>query len=264
MKERIFSAILLIFIAVPIIIAGGRIFAVAMSVLGLFALKEVIDLKKSHGVIPRFMQFLYYLSLFGIIFAMPFDSLHYGTIFVQFISFLILLFFLPTLFYSSKRYNTKDAFYFLGMILFLGFAFHSIIIFRMNNLWMFLYFLLIPIMTDNFSFLFGTLFGKHHIAPSISPNKTIEGSIFGTLFATIVCSGFYFYTVSSEYLLYVIAMTVLLSVISQMGDLFFSKIKRENGVKDFSNLIPGHGGILDRFDSIIVAAIAFSFIIYYL
>lgn len=264
MKERIISAIFLILIAIPIVIAGDKVFAVSMGVLGLLSLKEILDLKKSHGVVPNFMQFLFYISLLGVIFITPFDPTYFGNILIPFISFLLLLYLLPTLFYSSKQYTTKDAFYFLGVNLFLGLAFHSIILFRMKSLWLFLYFLLIPIITDNFAFLFGSLLGKHRLAPSISPLKTIEGSIFGTFFATIICSGFYFYFVSPEHFVFIIILTIVLSIVSQMGDLFFSKIKRENGVKDFSNLIPGHGGILDRFDSIIVTAIAFAIVMFYL
>ena len=93
--------------------------------------------------------------------------------------------------------------------------------------------------------------GKHKLIPNVSPNKTIEGSLIGTLVSVIFCSLFYLYQVDpAANIIVVILITLILNIFSQLGDLFFSAIKREYGIKDFSNLMPGHGGILDRFDSL--------------
>ena len=75
----------------------------------------------------------------------------------------------------------------------------------------------------------------------------------GTLVPTI----FYYYFISAEPIWFLLIMSFILSFISQLGDLLFSKIKRENDIKDFSNLIPGHGGVLDRFDSAICVVLAY-------
>ena len=100
--------------------------------------------------------------------------------------------------------------------------------------------------------------GKNKLAPSISPHKTIEGFIGGALMGTFVATTFYFTVIDSNISLVILILTTaFLSVIGQLGDLVFSSIKRTYGVKDFSNLIPGHGGILDRLDSIIFVILAF-------
>ena len=87
--------------------------------------------------------------------------------------------------------------------------------------------------------------------PCYKSEKTIEGSLIGTIMATIIGSCFYNIMVNDIDLLAIIFISLLLSIVSQIGDLFFSSIKRYFDKKDYSNLIPGHGGILDRLDSVI-------------
>lgn len=122
----------------------------------------------------------------------------------------------------------------------------------------FLLVFLAPWITDTFAYFGGRLFGKHKLIPSVSPKKTVEGAICGTLFCTVVC---FFYGYGLEklfektYALYMFAvMGFLISVVSQIGDLIFSLIKRRYGIKDFGIIFPGHGGVLDRFDSVIATA----------
>ena len=103
-------------------------------------------------------------------------------------------------------------------------------------------------------------FGRHKLIPHVSPKKTWEGSIGGSVIATVGVSIFYHYLVSPANWKIVLGIFIL-SVMGQIGDLIFSKIKRENDIKDFSNLIPGHGGILDRLDSTI--AIMLGYLIIY-
>ena len=101
--------------------------------------------------------------------------------------------------------------------------------------------------------------GKHKLAPELSPKKTIEGSIGGVLGCVIV---FYVYayvvfrvTDLTPRWISVGIFGVLISILAQMGDLLMSKIKRETGIKDFGKVFPGHGGMLDRFDSMLPTAI---------
>ncbi|MBN2729998.1 MAG: phosphatidate cytidylyltransferase [Bacteroidales bacterium] len=106
---------------------------------------------------------------------------------------------------------------------------------------------------DTFAYLGGKLFGKTPLAPKISPKKTIEGLISGILFAVgslLVYN--YFYPFAQQ--LNIILFVVLMCLTATLGDLIQSKLKREAGVKDSGNLIPGHGGILDRMDSILLTA----------
>ncbi|MCR6515273.1 MAG: phosphatidate cytidylyltransferase [Clostridium sp.] len=120
-------------------------------------------------------------------------------------------------------------------------------------------------MTDTAAYYSGKLFGKHKLCPKVSPKKTIEGSIGGILGATLFSGVFgiiianYGVNVMATYNYFIIG--ALCGVFSQFGDLVASSIKRYVGLKDYSHLIPGHGGILDRFDSILFSGVI---VFYYL
>lgn len=110
--------------------------------------------------------------------------------------------------------------------------------------------------TDTFALFSGMAFGKHPLAPQISPKKTREGAIGGFLFAIV--SGVALYYLQSLWkadysIIRYVGAAMLGSVTGQIGDLVASSIKREANIKDFSKLIPGHGGLLDRLDSILFA-----------
>lgn len=119
-------------------------------------------------------------------------------------------------------------------------------------------------MCDTTAYYSGRFFGKHKLNPEVSAKKTIEGSIGGLLGSTVFC-GIYGYVVinvfgfNSILLYHYIIIGALCGIFSQFGDLVASSVKRHAGVKDYSNLIPGHGGILDRFDSIIYSAVLIFF-----
>lgn len=256
MLKRILSAIFLIVVLVPIVLAGGKVFSLAVGILSLLGFKEILDLKKSHTKYPSVLVLISMILLLFLIFYEL--ELHPFGISYTVIAILCIIYLLPTLLeFKNEKYETKDAFYILGFLLFLGISFHAVIVYRNRDLNLFLYLILISILTDTFALFIGKFLGKRKIAPTISPNKTIAGSVGGTLFGTIIPSIFYYFMVSKKEWYIILLVTILLSVASQLGDLFFSKIKRENGVKDFSNLIPEHGGVLDRFDSLIFVVLAF-------
>ena len=115
--------------------------------------------------------------------------------------------------------------------------------------------------TDTFAYFTGMLLGKHKLIPDVSPKKTVEGSVGGVVFC-VLSMLLYGYIVSrltdgavvANYLVLGIS-GVLISVVSQIGDLLMSAIKRAYGVKDFGRLFPGHGGVLDRFDSVMAVSL---------
>ena len=106
--------------------------------------------------------------------------------------------------------------------------------------------------TDIGAYLIGRQFGSHLLAPQVSPKKTVEGSIGGLLFSIAVAFVFWRLVGGATWIIYTI-LGVIIGISAQIGDLFESALKRSAGVKDSGKLIPGHGGILDRFDSLIFA-----------
>lgn len=133
---------------------------------------------------------------------------------------------------------------------------------RLNQLDGGKYVIIIPIvaafLSDAFALFAGMLFGKHKLAPELSPKKTVEGSIggfFGAVLGMVVYGMILRFTFKLEVNYLILAVYGLLgSLVSQLGDLSFSYIKRQYKIKDFGNIFPGHGGVLDRFDSVIFCA----------
>lgn len=256
MKKRVISAIVMLAICIPIIWVGGSVFRIGVGLVSVLALKELIDLKKSHQEIPLVVQLLAVASQLLLILS-EYDA--YSILFgisYKGVAILLLALLLPTLYYKKDKYTTSDALYLIGSVLLIGTSFNTMILVRAFSLYKFLYLILIFILTDTFAYICGRAFGQHKLIPHVSPNKTIEGSVSGTIIGTVGASVFYHFLVSPINYKVVIA-TFVLSIIGQFGDLIFSKIKRENDIKDFSNLIPGHGGILDRLDSTIAIMLGY-------
>lgn len=175
------------------------------------------------------------------------------------------------------------------IINYIGLGAASITILRYLGVRFIVYVALISMFTDIFAYFFGIKFGKHKIAPRISPKKSWEGAVSGTIFGTLIAASFaIFYGVifspegflgdlfnpegyltifdnftrlGNEPLIVqasiILPITLLGSIAAQIGDLVASKLKRNYDIKDFGNIFPGHGGVLDRFDSIIFIGIMF-------
>ena len=134
---------------------------------------------------------------------------------------------------------------------FIGFAY-----LRKIDMNLIIYLFLVSMITDVFAYLIGIKFGKHRLAEHISPKKSIEGAIGGLVFGAVIATLFAYYVHVFDFnFVLILLLSMVLSCISQIGDLIASKFKREAGIKDYSNILPGHGGILDRFDSSMFAAI---------
>lgn len=124
--------------------------------------------------------------------------------------------------------------------------------------WWLLYVMLLVWGADSGAYMFGRLFGKHKLAPKVSPGKTWEGFFGGLLTSAVIAWLFGLWAPLSVPLLTLLACSVVAALASVLGDLTESMFKREAGIKDSGNLIPGHGGILDRIDSLTAAVPVFA------
>ena len=252
MKKRVVSAFLMILIFALCIIISSKIFAILMLICGNLCLKELIDIKYKNKYID-FVKFVCYLSISILILNGVFFK--FNTLFT--LIFPILSIITPIIFYNdNKKYNMEDSLYLIGITFFLGIAFNIIVYLRDIDIALCLYIFLVACLTDTYAYIGGSLIGRHKLT-EISPKKTIEGSILGSFMGTILASIYYLTVIDANNIFKVLLMTFILTVLSEFGDLVFSSIKRHFKIKDYSNIIPGHGGILDRFDSIIYVALSY-------
>lgn len=263
MKQRVISAIVALLILVPIFLMGGFIYDATIVILSLLGLREFLKVKETKKELPSFIQFISYIMLSLIVVSGVNSQEMIFSIDFRIISGLLVVFLLPTILYHDRLlYSINDAFYLIGGVFFLGVSFSLLIIIRNISLNYIIYLFLISIMTDTYAYIVGRLIGSHKLLESISPNKTWEGMIAGTFFGVFIPTLYYVTAIdmNASYL-FIIVMTLFLSILGQFGDLVFSAIKRYFKTKDFSNIMPGHGGILDRFDSIIFVILGFIFFI---
>lgn len=177
------------------------------------------------------------------------------------ILFPLIILSLPIVFYNdNKLYNINDFLYVLGIVYFLGLSFGNIIYLRDTDILKCIFIFIIAFITDTYAYIGGSLIGRHKLT-SISPKKTIEGSLIGTVMGVFVGCVYYYNLIGDLSLLLTVILCIVLTVLSEIGDLMFSSIKRYFDKKDYSNLIPGHGGVLDRFDSVIYVSLGLSLIL---
>lgn len=258
MKERFISAIIMAIIFIPILLVGGDIFSYFMALLSVFGLYELLTIRETKKEFPFILKIFAYILVVFFSLRNSTSIEFITTLDYRVMAFIIFVFFMPMVFINNnKRYNLNDALFLTSSTLFIGLSFNLIVITRNYDISYIMYLLLITIITDTYAYLTGKLIGKNQLAKDISPNKTIEGTFGGIFIGTIVATIFYHIAINPDLsLFYLVPVTLILSCVGQIGDLVFSAIKRYYGKKDYSNLIPGHGGILDRFDSIIFVVLA--------
>ena len=260
MKQRVISAIVALLIAIPIIIIGGYAYYIGIAILSLIGYHEMLKVREKEKPIHKGVKILTALSYFFIVIS----SINSKTFGIDYRLIILDLFvcFLPLIVLDRKDYDAEDALVLVAVTLFLGIAFNFMITIRNMSLLYLLYVELIVIMSDTFAHFFGTKIGKTKLCPLVSPNKTVEGMVGGVAFGTFIGSVFFLTFINPiANIFYVIVITLALSIIAEFGDLIFSAIKRRYDVKDYGNIMPGHGGVLDRLDSLLIALLAFSYLV---
>lgn len=256
MKTRIIAAAVLVPFLFLVVLAAPEI--VAAIVLGILLAISAYELLYRTELVRRF-RLVIYSSVMA--FAISMWS-YLGAVRAYFL--LMLLVFFALLFAEMMMDHIKVHFEMLGMCFVAGvimpYMLSSLI--RILTMNVGRYVILIPFIvaftSDAGAYFVGLKFGKHKLAPVVSPNKTIEG-VLGGVISAVVCM--LIYTVILDLPLkfnvnYGVALLYGLvgSLVGTFGDLCFSVIKRQTGIKDYGNLIPGHGGALDRFDSLMMVA----------
>jgi len=150
---------------------------------------------------------------------------------------------------KKNSFHFSDVSFIIFGTIYVGLGFHYFLVSRDMGLEYVFFAIVVILLTDTGAYLAGNLFGKNKLIPAISPNKTIEGAIGGAFLGVLAGTIFHLIFPIHDSLLFVISVSFFASIIGQMGDLTASALKRHYEVKDSGKLLPGHGGILDRFDS---------------
>lgn len=249
-NKRIISAAVAVPLLILFVVLGGTVFKAGIMAITLIGIYEYISAYKKYehrvmGWIILLGFFLFYIILF----------LGKQQLFLPLIYVIVLLSMCTPIF--MRQYSViSSALTLTGYIYIVNFFSLLILIRDMNNgnslIWLVF---IIAFACDTLAYYSGSYFGKHKLCPLVSPKKTVEGSvggILGSVLAVVIWGvinkeiGFVWYQL--------ILLGIIGGAISQLGDLSASLIKRYVGIKDYGNIMPGHGGILDRFDSILFTA----------
>lgn len=267
MKTRILSAVILLPFLIFVVVSGGIWLKASIGILGLIGMHEFYSAfsKENKGL----HLIGYAFAIFYMVFIEQIiNGKHYFNIFTSI--FLVVL-----LIYTVVCHGKTNALE--GMTGFFGFFYaffllsHIYLIreYTYGKLFVWLAFIA-AFGCDTGAYFTGVAFGKHKLVPALSPKKTIEGSVGGIVTATVLAL-IYGQWISQYFVLEGVNILLLCgltgffgSFLAQIGDLAASAMKRLTGIKDFGKLIPGHGGVLDRFDSVILTAPAVYYIMLFL
>lgn len=253
MKERAIWGGIAILIFLPFLFMGGLMFQIFVGILAMIGVSEMLKMKgleifSFEGVLAMLASFLLVVPLDNYLVSLPNNA--------NYLAFGLMVFLLlvGTVFSKSSRYSFEDAAFPIAASFYVGFGLQNLVNARISGIDKVLLAVFIVWATDTGAYFLGMRFGKHKLIPHVSPNKTIEGSAGGILTALLVTIIFMLVDKSvyaPHSFIMTLLLTVIFSIFAQLGDLVESAIKRHFGVKDSGRLIPGHGGILDRLDSMI-------------
>ncbi len=257
LKTRVLSALVALIILFAVALGPSYLLKGAVFIIALICIYEFFKTMKVSSVV---------FMIIGFITSVPLIFFYNEMNVVYYTIFLTVLFSFVLVILDNDKKNTNDIFITLFGTIFISFCISHILKIREmqdGNLLIWLVFLGAWI-TDTFAYFIGVRFGSHKLSP-ISPKKSVEGSI-GGMVGTLIVITAYGYIINSlynvEYSMFIyVAIAIISGVTAQIGDLAASLLKRSVNIKDFGDIMPGHGGAIDRIDSILFVAPA---IYYYL
>jgi phosphatidate cytidylyltransferase len=260
---RLISGIILVILALLFICTGGDVLLAVMlglSLIGMFELYRIFKTEKSLlGILGYLACITYYLDL-------RFKFCRDNEVIL--LGFLILL--LAVFVFGYPKYHSHQIMATFFGLFYVGIMLSFLYQTRMLPNGQFIVWLIFLCSwgCDTCAYCVGVLFGKHKMSPLLSPKKSIEGAVGGVV-GSMLLTGIYCLVISKVFHMddFVILPLVIIAgvgaLISMVGDLAASAIKRNFEIKDYGKLIPGHGGVLDRFDSVIITAPIIFFLAYY-
>ena len=259
MKTRIISAIVAIILAVVILFFHNTIvFNIAISLFTVIMLYEIFTALK----ILEFKLSTCVCYVFGVVFPI----LSYSSLYKFKLPFILICVFalFCTFLYQHEKLPFEKLASMITSTALITFAMNSLITIKLSNEKYGVFLLILSLcgawLADTGAYFAGTLMGKHKLCPSISPKKTVEGLIGGTITNALLFIGigliYSLFQANKDNIIdinyfYIAILGMLCSLIGLLGDLSASLLKRQCGIKDYGNIMPGHGGVLDRFDSIL-------------
>ena len=252
------TRILTIIISVPVIFVctyyGGWSFFTLVTILALFSLNEFYALMNKKGYSPSYLVGNLITIFFTWFTTYTLKHPVWEPYAIGILTTAIIITFSAGIFLKKAQDSTVNASVTLLGILYIGWMFSYLILVReLTPHGAYLFFLMIAIWAcDTTAYVVGTSIGKIKLSPYISPKKTVEGAVSGFIVSVIAAA--IFSRLIGMNLAHGIILGVIIGIVGQISDLVESLIKRDAGVKDSSNIVPGHGGVLDRMDSFILAA----------
>lgn len=260
MKKRIITAVVAIALFIPICwFSYTIVYPIAMAILcgiGVFEIAKCLGFHKNFVLtVPM------YIVAIGLpVLRIFVDKNSYLLSFAMLALFFVLIYFLAYVMLRKNKDKLSDIMTLYALFVYVVGCFTSIVALRYLADGQYKYLLVFvgAWVCDTFAYFTGRFFGKHKLIPEISPKKTIEGSIGGIVFTIggFVLYGYIIKSVFNYQMSYwqLAALGFVISIVSQIGDLIASAIKRQYGIKDYGFVFPGHGGVLDRFDSVMLTA----------
>lgn len=250
MKQRIVTGVIAGAFFLALLFAGGIWFTLFIALISVITFHELMAMAKHEKVLVAEV-----LGAITVAILVLYDVLSpylFGLSFTDLWLALTILLLLLSIFTHNQFHFAHCAFVSFSAF-YIGLSFHYFSAARESGLGIILFILILIWTTDSGAYFVGRKFGKHKLAPVISPNKTVEGFLGGVILAILAAC--LFQAVADLAILHspvkLVASALIVSVFGQLGDLAESGLKRHFGVKDSGKILPGHGGLLDRFDSLI-------------